>query len=354
MRNFKYSTSRGFSLIELMVAMVVGLIATLVITNVLVTYESQKRTTVGVGDAQTNGAVALYQIQRDAQNAGYGLPVYGSLVAFNCPVDTKIVIDTTTGATIDISAIEVTDGGTGSDTLRIHYGTTGSGGAPTDMILGTTGSVATVNNNIGCAKGDVAFLMSGSTASPTCQMSKVTSVTAFGTTPQTIALDKSTLVGVGNQISCLGTWTEVKYAINNMQLERNDVPIVSGIVNLQVQYGVSSAGNDNTIIQYVNPTGSWDPLTISLANRNRIKAIRLVMVAQSPEKSNTDITAACASNANGICASDMSITVNSNTITSAAPTLNLNGITDWKRYRYRIYDTIIPLRNVIYSKGSEV
>jgi len=31
--------------------------------------------------------------------------------------------------------------------------------------------------------------------------------------------------------------------------------------------------------------------------------------------------------------------------------INLTTIEDWQRYRYRVYETIIPLRNIIWSKN---
>ncbi|MDP3688915.1 MAG: prepilin-type N-terminal cleavage/methylation domain-containing protein, partial [Sulfurimicrobium sp.] len=72
----KKTHSLGFSLVELMVGMVIGLLATLVIMQVFSVFEGQKRSTTGGADAQTNGSVAIYTIQREASMAGYGLPVY--------------------------------------------------------------------------------------------------------------------------------------------------------------------------------------------------------------------------------------------------------------------------------------
>ena len=49
----------GFSLIELMVGIAIGLIATLIVTQVLLASEGQKRTTTSGSDAQVSGALAL-------------------------------------------------------------------------------------------------------------------------------------------------------------------------------------------------------------------------------------------------------------------------------------------------------
>lgn len=63
----------GLSLIELMVALVIGLVTTLVIMQVFSVFEDQKRATTGSADAQTSDNIALYLIARDLQMAGYGL-----------------------------------------------------------------------------------------------------------------------------------------------------------------------------------------------------------------------------------------------------------------------------------------
>ncbi|MGD9953923.1 MAG: PilW family protein, partial [Burkholderiales bacterium] len=65
--------SLGFTLVELMVGVLIGLIGTVVIFQVFAVSESQKRTTTGGSDAQLNGVFGLFQIERDVRMAGYGL-----------------------------------------------------------------------------------------------------------------------------------------------------------------------------------------------------------------------------------------------------------------------------------------
>src|SRR6267378_4228562 len=65
--------SRGFSMVELMVAMVISLIGVIIIFQVFETSEGVRRTATSGGDAQQNGAVALYFMERDLRNAGMGV-----------------------------------------------------------------------------------------------------------------------------------------------------------------------------------------------------------------------------------------------------------------------------------------
>ncbi len=64
--------SAGFSLIELMVAMVISLVATLAITSVLVHGERTRRSTTSVNDLNQTGAYVTYAMERQIRNAGSG------------------------------------------------------------------------------------------------------------------------------------------------------------------------------------------------------------------------------------------------------------------------------------------
>ena len=63
----------GMSLVELMVGMLVGLIGIIIISQMYITNEQYKRSTTGAGSAQVNGAIALYTLERDIRMAGYGI-----------------------------------------------------------------------------------------------------------------------------------------------------------------------------------------------------------------------------------------------------------------------------------------
>src|SRR5215831_15125854 len=73
----RYRTPRrafaGFTLVETMVAIVIGLLVTFIIMQVYAVSEGEKRTVTYGADAQSDSAVALYLIERDLRQAGYGL-----------------------------------------------------------------------------------------------------------------------------------------------------------------------------------------------------------------------------------------------------------------------------------------
>src|SRR5262245_24280902 len=69
----RLARQHGMTLVELLVAMLLGLITTYFISQVFAVAESHKRTATFGTDAQVNGAVALHTLRRHVMSAGYGV-----------------------------------------------------------------------------------------------------------------------------------------------------------------------------------------------------------------------------------------------------------------------------------------
>ena len=348
--NKMHKAQAGFSLIEIMVGLVIGLIATLVILQVFSTFEGQKRTTTGSADAQTNGSIALFTMGRDVQTAGFGLPVFDTQnTPLHCNPSPTFDPDNNaaTANSFDMFPIQIVDGGVGlSDTIRVRYaidGATTKGGIAS-KILNVSGSSNTVSvaNNFGCNNNDVVLLSSGGV----CAMTRVSDTDLSDGTD--ITLLSTTSAAAGGSISCMGDWRQYTYSVVNNQLQRNDAssatatPIVSEVVNLQAQYGISADPKINQISAWVDATGVWAAPGVTSAtcdathaNRNCIKAIHVAVVARNGLLEKTNVTAAAPV---------------AWTAPAGAPTIDVStGNAQWQQYRYRTYDTIIPLRNMIWS-----
>ncbi len=65
--------SRGMTLIEVLIAMVVSLVVTMAVYQTLASSEAYRRAATGGGDATFNGSIAMYTMQRDLRVAGFGL-----------------------------------------------------------------------------------------------------------------------------------------------------------------------------------------------------------------------------------------------------------------------------------------
>jgi type IV pilus assembly protein PilW len=333
------SRQSGFTLIEIMVGLAIGMLATLIILQVISMFEAQKRITTGSSDAQTNGSIALFRIARELNQAGYPLmPVTDS------PLECTTVTFGTTGIT-SITPITITQGATGTgDTITVRYGNSAMGGIPTTIngMGAPNPNDATVSNNSGCAIGDIALITNGTT----CALTAVTDASASTVVPATIALSETTNATAGANLSCLGNWFEVNYAVNNNNLERDNTPIVAGIVSLQAQYGISDVANSNQVNLWVEPS---DINIANIADRNRVKAIRIAVVARNEKLDALNVSAGCsslsASAPTGLCAWEGSVS-------SPAPAIDLSASTDWQKYRYRVFETIVPVRNVIWAKDT--
>ena len=353
----------GFSLIELMIGMTLGLLSVLIITQVMSLFEAQRRSTTGSADAQTNGGIALYSIARELQMAGFGL-----MPISNPALDCAVVNFGGTGIT-GIAPVSIADGVAAagvnaSDTITLRYATSQMGGTVSQITFMPL-SVATVGSNLGCQVGDVTLASAGTN----CALSTATAISAPGVAPITITLANTNTAAPGANLACLGSWNEITYAVNPAtgNLDRTSMvngvatttPSVVGVVNLQAQYGVSAAFNSNQIVQWVDASGAWAAPTV--ANRNRIKAIRIAVVARNAKIEPAAVTTTCSSTATaaptGLCAWDATSALPNPIappfLASPAPTVDLNPAdANWARYRYRVFETIIPLRNVIWAKGT--
>jgi type IV pilus assembly protein PilW len=192
-----------------------------------------------------------------------------------------------------------------------------------------------------------------------CGISKVTKVidSASSAVKGTVSLnDPSSAVNQGT-LSCLGPlWHEVTYSVNTAKslLLRQDTafetaagPSVADIVNIQAQYGISIAPGINQVSQWVDPAGMWAQGAMSVDNRNRIKAVRFAVVARNAKMeagyaSKTCTTAKGVLN-KGPCAWD-------DTNVEPAPLIDLSiNYPNWQQYSYRVFETVIPLRNVVWA-----
>jgi hypothetical protein len=128
-------------------------------------------------------------------------------------------------------------------------------------------------------------------------------------------------------------------------------PIASNILNVKIQYGIDDVG-DGLIHHWVpgisgTPYGDWDPATLLAApmtTLNRIKAARIAILVRSeqPDKElagqgfNRSVFSDCADG--GTCYP----------VTFDIPAVAAG--TQPYGWRYRVYETTIPLRNEVWNK----
>jgi type IV pilus assembly protein PilW len=117
-------------------------------------------------------------------------------------------------------------------------------------------------------------------------------------------------------------------------------PLFPQIVNLQALYGKDTSG-DGVIDVYDNAS----PTTP--AGWRQVIAVRVAIVARSGQYEKEDVTPSAPEWDLGATPTVTGATACGS---SQCMTLNVNGdmAANWRRYRYKVYDTVIPLRNVVW------
>lgn len=127
----------GFSMVEVLVAVLIGLITSVIIAQVLTKSEAGRRSVSGVVDSQSSGQVALFMLERDLAQAGQGLLIdYSaftnqlSLRADDYPMPANCTVHSSMPFNgLKLLPIVIIPSGTGSNIWRIPAGDAGS-----DMI----------------------------------------------------------------------------------------------------------------------------------------------------------------------------------------------------------------------------
>lgn len=115
------------------------------------------------------------------------------------------------------------------------------------------------------------------------------------------------------------------------------VPIAYSVVNMKAQYGRDTAAGamDGIVDVYDQTTPSTN------CDWVRASAIRLALVARNNQLEKSDIQ--------GI---QVSAPTWAGTLASAsgvaADPIDLSADTNWKRYRYKVFQTVVPMRNVVW------
>ena len=343
-----------------MVAMVIGLLVTIVIYQVFANFEGQKRTTTGGGIRSKMGCSRCIR-----SNARRAWPVTASITS-PCSVATVVAADVGPPArnfNFTMAPVQITDGASGSpDSVTVVYGNSNALTASV-RLLQAAASVDTffvIDNAFGFAAGDA--IIAGEVGK-SCSLATVSGVAgsnvnhdvgnytdANGAT-QAARYNKSGGLGVaygvwnvvtqsGGRLFDLGLAPAVvTYSVQNSQLvvqnlltSGNPSAAVDGIVQLQAQYGRDTNG-DGAVDSWSPPAPPAAPATS--ADWAAVSGVRLAVVARNQQAERPSAQT-------GVC----------NTTTSA-PTwaggaIDLTADPNWQCYRYRVFETIVPVRNQIW------
>ncbi|MBW8846072.1 MAG: PilW family protein [Burkholderiales bacterium] len=368
---------RGFSLPELMVAMVIGLVLVMAISTLVTRQESIRRGVSSGNDLTSNAAYAAYLLDRELRSAGAGFSQappenYGCVL--NVSRNNTQLLPATAPFPAPFASIPQTyalaplvvfagAGTGGSDVLAVATGNSGLSELPLAVSpKSTAAGQLKLSNTLGMRGGDLVLLAQQGVG---CMMEQVSNGFAGGTgqvltlggtyAADTINGKSVTDFSNGNAfVSALGNVTGNQprfellglgangtlYAYDLLQLSSNSPQaLVEGIADMRVVYGVDTArGGLDQVTAWIAPTASGytaaeltNGTSVAQANLKAILAVRISMVLRSELVEKTDVTSG-------------TLTMFSDLDTSLQRTFTVP--TGTTNQRYRLVEFTIPLRNV--------
>lgn len=358
--------ARGFTILELAVAMLISLFATLAIAKVVFDAEKQRRAATAGSDAQSNGAVALMLMRKAIMPAGYGYTQ--TPAALGCAVSASYKGAPIPGFPSVLAPVVITDGGSGGapDRIRVVGSAKRTYSVPiriaddyappqTEFKVAFTSGVQV---HTGAHPGDL--LLAVGDASSTCELFHVTGLSGTNRILRVDEADGWNAPGHpaqnyrdGDFLVNLGELTDLTFsiekdtlAVRRFQLEKDGQPqyegpekLQSNVVNLQALYGKDTDGNGSI--------DRWDAVTpASNAEWLQVLAVRIAVVARSVQYDKEQVT-----QSNPLWNLGSAIAVPAEAVACGAARclpLRVDHLTDWQHYRYKVFDTTIPLPNLLW------
>ncbi|MEI8156797.1 MAG: PilW family protein [Burkholderiales bacterium] len=368
----------GFSLVEIMVAMVIGMFGVVIMMQMLSISESQKRNVSGAGDAQNAGAIALYGLQRDVGMAGYGITMY-NLLGCNMTMPSGVAIPVAPVVINPATAI-VPAGDPNSDRLLVSYGSADA--APQGNTITTNAAPTYTVSSIGFVSVNDYVFTAPAPAAPCAGNLVLDRVTVVNGNVVTVATGAvgTTLYNLGKTFKVLayavrdGNLTVCDYVLNNCgdAAQTGDltrwVPVAANVVSLLAQYGRDNNSNVPALTQtqidavinavpnaphppptyFVDTYDQTTPTAGVVATPTnlhptppcgwaRIPAVRLALTVRNAQYEKDVVTLAAP-------AWEGSATLPIDASKNPDGTVNA----DWGHFRYKVFQTTVPLHNVAW------
>ena len=246
---------------------------------------------------------------------------------------------------VTINHASIPAGDANTDTLLVFYGT-GDDGPEGDRIEAQPATTTYTMAGFSAASGTPSIrvgdrVLAHPTPRPSpCNLS-MESVTAVALSNVTVATGVAGMTG-GALFNIGQAPRFVAYAIRNGRLTMCDymvnncggafnathwVPLASNVVSLRAQYG-----RDTTAGTMDGTVDAFDQTTpTNVCGWVRTRAVRMALVARSAQLEKDVVTAAAPAWAG-----------------SGTNAVDLSADASWQNYRYKVFETIVPMRNVAW------
>lgn len=345
--------SPGFSLVELMVGLLIGMVALIVMMQVFSVSEGYKRTTTGGDDAQNNGAIALYGLQRDIQQSGLGASGF-PIIGCNVQLRAGVTVNTLSPVTINYAippGVATFAHDANTDTLLVVYGNANGEDEGEAIQAQPNVTTYTVAAATASASGPGAFAIADKViaeAQPRPTSCNLTMDTVTGVAAANVSvsagvagMSNGILYNLGQAPKVLvyavqgGNLTVCDYVANDCGAAGNVgnaavwVPIASNIVSLRAEYGRDTTATMDGTVDTYDQTFAEATYGVACAHA-RVSALRLALVARSAEFDKKFVATAPA-------------------WASSNVPIDLSATPNWQQYHYKLFQTTVPLRNMAWQ-----
>ena len=374
--------AHGFSLVELMVSIVIGLLALGFATRLVVNGEVTKQAAVAGSDSMQNGMLALFSIERELSQAGWGLNdplIVGCDTVFSDTSHYDMLTPGAAGTAKPLAAVVIQSNGLASDVLSINSGTsmsnTGMARVASNYVSGASIDIDRPPYGFNgtdtlLSGGDVIVVAPEMAGSSKCALAQVAQVVApaSGQNKLLITADGNNRFNSGNlgvafsnlqaRLFNLGpasalsfhTWSVDRgflqlRASNLAGATASAVAVTDNIVALKAQYGLDTRGGALFTPELGMQVSTWsgamldadgDGTVAGPGDYQRIAAVRIAVVARSRAPERPNASGVCSATASPFKVFGNSVAV---TVAVAADTV------DWQCYRYRSFEITVPIRN---------
>lgn len=379
---------RGFSIVELMVAVVIGMLALLFATRMITSGAKDRQAAMGGSDAMQNGMLAMFSITKDANQAGFGL---NDTILAGCNTN----MDDTGGYTLaaalrsgtsikPLASVVIVNGGDNPDQISFSAGGALAGTASVRLVDNFTAgtSFAIDREPYGFNAGDVIVVApeKPNPAGAICSLRQLSVKPPPGAAIKTLRFDSGTewrfnstalttpYNGNAARVFNLGPAAKLSFhtwSVNNgyLKLRAADLPgtggtpeaVTDNIVSIKAQYGFDTRTGAAFNPEVSAKIGRWsadmidadgDGINGGPGDYQRIVAVRIAVVARSKEPERKEPGAASCTTTTTQPVLFATAQPSGVTAVSVTPNLAVTGDTvGWQCYRYRVFENIVPLRN---------
>ncbi len=353
MRDALIRDQHGVSLVDLMVGLAIGMAAMLVTLNVAVSFDARRRSVTGMADAQGHAAFAITLMSRELRMAGHGLGL---------PATLGCTVHRAAAGVADASMVlrpAVITPGPGESPDGLHTLSGGAGSAPPAWLIApytTDTSALQVDTTVGMAVGD--YLLLQSAGLPDCALLKIAGFgtgSSYAVRLQSVAgLLPGTVFGINSAAINTGALRYRRYLVDAQQRLRMEsflpdsgqwvgATLADGIASLQLQYGFDARPGIQTAPQVnywsddlIDADGNGH---LDTADWRRLLAIRIAVVVRSDQRIDGDCNAVAPQWLAG----------NPTNGELERRPIHVDHLPDWSCWRYRVLQTEVPLRNLIWG-----